>query len=326
MSGPGALNHRIVAVTGASGFVGSHIAFALKEAGYEVIGVVRNPSKAAFLSDRGIALRVADVSDRAALTEAFRGVDAVVANAAIGSGQGTLEDMVRTNRDGVSHTLEATAAAGVRRVVQISSVSIYRTRLFGAIDESTPTKDTSRRRFDWSDLTTDWRYSHSKTLAEAFAWELAARLGLSLTSLRPSPVYGSRDSKATARLAAKLAGALRFVPTVGVPWVHAGDVALATVGALANPASIGQAYNLAGPPISQARFMRTLRDALVKADGKRLARLVPIPLPVRVRFDTRAAERDLGFSPRPLEEGIAEAVREMVPPSPRGSRERTRRG
>jgi nucleoside-diphosphate-sugar epimerase len=313
---PSELSHRVVAVTGASGFVGSHIAFALKDAGHEVVGVVRNPKKAAFLADRGIALRIADVSDPQALAAAFGGADAVVANAAIGSGQGSLEDMVRTNRDGVSHTLEAAAAAGVKRVVQISSVSIYRTRLFGAIDESTPMKDTTRRRFDWSDITTDWRYAHSKTLAEAWAWELAARLGLSLTSLRPSPVYGSRDPKATARLAAKLESGLRFVPTVGVPWVHAGDVALATVGALANPATIGQAYNLAGPPISQARFMRALRDAIAEAEGRRLARVVPIPLPLSVRFHTRAAERDLGFRPRPLEAGIAEAVAERVPPVP----------
>lgn len=306
---------KTVAVTGASGFVGSHIAFALRDAGFDVVGVVRNPTKAAFLEAAGISLRIADVADPAALGAAFEGADAVIANAAIGSGQGTLEDMVRTNRDGVSHTLEAASAAGVRRVVQISSVSIYRTRLIGAIDESTPTKDTSRRRFDWSNLTTDWRYAHSKTLAEAWAWELAARLGLSLTSLRPSPVYGSRDPKATADLAAKLDAFVRMVPTVGVPWVHAGDVALATVGALTNPAAIGQAYNLAGPPVSQARFMRTLRDALAAHTGRRLARIVPVPLPLRVRFDTRAAERDLGFSPRPLEEGIAEAVRGMVPPS-----------
>jgi nucleoside-diphosphate-sugar epimerase len=302
------ISPQTVAVTGASGFVGSHIAIALQQAGFQVIGVVRNPARAAWLETLGIQLRAADVADVAALAEAFAGVDAVISNAAIGSNQGTLEDMVKTNRDGVRNTLDAAAQAGARRIVHISSVSIYRTSIRKAIAESHPQKDTSRRRFDWSNLTTDWRYAHSKTLAEAHAWEVAVGHGQAMTSLRPSPVYGARDPKATTRLALQLGGPVRFVPTVGVPWVHAGDVAAATVGALNNPASIGQAYNLAGTPISQFRFMAALRAALEPVVGRRLARLVPVPLPLQVAFDTAAAARDLGFVPRDLEAGLREAV------------------
>jgi len=302
---------QIIAVTGASGFIGSHIALALRAAGFEVVGVVRTPAKAKWLEAHGVSIRQADLADPAALQAAFDGVNAVVANAALGSNQGTLEEMVKTNRDGVSNTLQAAAGADVKRIVQISSVSVYKTRLYTAIDESTRLKDTSRKGFDWSNITTDWRYAHSKTLAEAHGWELAASLGLAMTSLRPSPVYGSRDPKATLKLSKSLAGRVRFVPTIGVPWVHAGDIAIATVGALNNSASIGQAYNIAGPPISQATFMGTLRDALEARHGRKFAYIVPIPLPVWVRFDTGAAERDLGFSARPLAEGLAEAVQDL---------------
>lgn len=297
-----------IAVTGASGFVGSHIALQLRAAGFDVIGVVRNPAKAAWLEQHGIALRSADVADPAALARAFEGVHVVVANAAIGSKQGTLDDMVKTNRDGVRHSLDAAAAAGVRRIIQISSVSIYRTSIRKAIGESHPQIDTHNRRFDWSNLTTDWRYAHSKTLAEAHAWELAVQHGQTLTTLRPAPVYGARDPKATARLARSLGAPVRFVPTVGIPWVHARDVGLATVAAIRNAAAGGQAYNLAGPPVNQFTFMSALRDALEPIVGRRLARLVPLPLPLKVTFDTTAATRDLGFAPIDLAEGLRESV------------------
>ena len=52
--------------------------------------------------------------------------------------------------------------------------------------------------------------------------------------LRPGPIYGARDRKWTARLLRTVARPVAFVPTVGVPAVHAGDVALAAATALAN--------------------------------------------------------------------------------------------
>lgn len=299
---------RKVVVTGATGFLGSHIAKALVDAGHEVIAAVRNPAKGAFLEAWGVRLATADLTDPASLVAAFRGADAVVSNAALGSNQGDMAAFERVNCQGVRDLFDAAHAAGVGRVVHISSVAVYRTRLFAAMDETTRPYDPVTRRFNWSDATTDWRYARTKTLSEGIAWERAKAHGLQLTTLRPGPIYGSRDDKATAKLASQLRAArVRFVPTVGVPWVHAGDVAAATRMALTRAESIDKAYNIAGPPVSQARFMRAMRRALSARGETRLARLIPLPVPVWVRYDARAAERDLGFSSRAIEDGLAEA-------------------
>lgn len=296
-----------VAVTGATGFVGSHIALTLAERGARVVAVVRSPERGAWLAERGVSLVYGDLTERASLEAAFAGADAVVSNAALGSRQGEMADFERVNCEGIADLFDATAAAGVKRVVHISTVAVYRTRLYRAMDESTRGYDTDKRRFNWNDATTDWRYSRTKTLAERIAWERSERHGLALTCLRPGPVYGSRDHKATADLVASLRRKVRFAPTVGVPWVHAGDVALACANALDNGASIGRSYNLAGPPVSLWRFLRQMKREL--GGG---AALIPVPVPVWVRFDTSAAARDLGFTSRPLDEGLAEALADVA--------------
>lgn len=300
------LTGQSIVVTGATGFLGSHIALALVAAGAEVIGAVRSPNKGAWLAARGVRLIAADLTDKASLVTAFKGAHAIVSNAAMGGHDDDLAAYERVNCQGVRDLFDAAHEAGVARVVHISSTAVYRTRLFARMAEDTTGYDTEKRRFNWSDATTNWRYTRTKTLSERIAWERAAAHGLALTTLRPGPIYGSRDVKATAHLAASLRKhRLKTVPTVGVPWVHAGDVASAVVAALANPASHGKAYNIAGPPVSQHRFMRAMRAALI-ARGERAALVVPVPLPVWVRYDTTLAERELGFASRPIEDGLRE--------------------
>ena len=305
-AGAADLAGRTVAVTGATGFLGSHIALGLAARGARVVGVVRAPDKGRWLEAHGVTLVAGDLTDRPSLERAFAGVDAVVSNAALGSGQGDLAEFLRINCGGIANVFDAVAAAGVRRVVHISTVAVYRTRLFRAMGEDATPYDTARRRFNWSDLTTDWRYARTKTLAERIAWQRAEAAGLELTCLRPGPVYGSRDPKATADLVRSLGRRVCVAPTVGVPWVHAGDVAAAVGGALVNTAAIGRAYNLAGPPVSLWRVLRAMKRALGRGGW-----LVPVPVPVWVRFDTRAAARDLAFVARPLAAGVAEAMSDL---------------
>lgn len=293
---------RLVAVTGATGFVGAHLARGLLAAGARVRGVVRSPERGAALAAVGVELVRGDLLDPASLVEAFRGCEVVVGNAAATSGAGSLEAMTRVNLDGARHTLDAAQAAGVRRVVWISTVAVYQTRLFTPMREDARRYDASRRRFNWSDLTTDWRYARTKTQAEDLVWARCEALGLAVTVLRPGPVYGSGDPKLTGRYLGALDRALVFAPTVGVPHVHAGDVALAVVGALRNERSVGRAYNLAGPPTSPWQAVRALRRLAGRGRW-----LLPLPVPLSVCYDTTAAAQDLGFAPRSLEDGLREA-------------------
>jgi len=292
-----------VALTGATGFLGAHIAQALLGRGVTVRGVARTPSKGAWLVDRGAEMARADLAEPEAMADAFAGCDAVVANAAMGSFQGDLDAYLATNVQGAENTLAAAAAAGVCRLILISTVAVYRTRLRAMMDESAAPYGHRRRWWNWSDVTTDWRYALSKSRAEAAAWEAAGRLGLEMTSLRPGPIYGSRDPKLTARYLRSHARAVCLAPTVGVPQVHAGDVAGAVVGALETPASAGRAYNLAGPPTSPLQVHR----ALTRITGRGPV-IVPLPLPIWVGYDCARAARELGFRARALEAGLREAV------------------
>ena len=87
--------------------------------------------------------------------------------------------------------------------------------------------------------------------------------------------------------------------------MHAGDGATAVLRAVERPAAAGRAYNLAAPPARMSALLATL----ARLRGDRPV-LLPVPLPLRVRYDTRAAEAALGFAARPYAEGLAEVVDE----------------
>src|SRR5690606_670981 len=68
----------MIAVTGATGQLGGHVVDSLLERGVPaagIVAVVRSPEKAKDLASRGVVVRVADYTDRAALTEALQGVE-----------------------------------------------------------------------------------------------------------------------------------------------------------------------------------------------------------------------------------------------------------
>ena len=293
-----------VAVTGASGFVGRALVRQLAAAGHEPIAVCRTPAKAA---DLGVELRGADLRDAEQLRVAFEGCDAVVANAALvpGHKRPSEAEFVADNVTGAQNHLEATVANGIRRVVWISTIAVYRTRLFVPQDEDSPQIDPENPRWDWNNLTTHPMYARSKAMAERQVWAFASANGLELTVLRPGPVYGPGDDKLTGRYARTLIRPVVTGATVEAPHVHVDDVALAAVLSLGTPASTGRVYNLGGSAISPYRFLRTWRDALGWSKP-----VLPVLLPLRVRLDDRRAQHELGWRPRTIEQampGLCEA-------------------
>jgi len=302
MAAVGALSGRTIGVTGATGFLGSHIALELLARGAEVVGVVRSPEKGAWLAERGLQLRRGDLGDVASLSEAFAGCDALVSNAALATRQrARMEEFERANVTGVAHVMEACEAAKTRRVVHVSTVGVYRARLGRPMNEDTPMR--LRFRLDPSLLTTQWRYGVSKAKGELLAWKMAEANGTALTTVRPGPIYGSRDTKFTASMIARAQSRIAVVPRVKVPMVHAGDVAVAIAGALENPKSEGKAYNLGGQSHWLPDVVREVRDVIGSSCW-----VVGIPIGLGVVFDDRAAEKDLGLCHRSMEAGWREAV------------------
>jgi dihydroflavonol-4-reductase len=275
-----------IAVTGASGFLGSHISRVLMEAGHEVVAVVRTPSKAEFL---GCAIERADLADEDALTSAFAGCEAVVSNAALAvrDRKPSREEFHAANVEGTLRVLRACNRAEVDRVVGISTLGVQ--------------PDWAWRRL--AAITTNRLYLATKGEGERLGTELALETGLKLTWLRPGPIYGSRDHKATRSYAEWARKELVFAPTVALPQVHASDVGGAVAGALQLDEG-RMAYGLAGPSVSFAHLLRVAKSVL-GASG----RVVSIPVPVTIGYDDSAAREDLGFRPRSIEEGLAEAYK-----------------
>jgi nucleoside-diphosphate-sugar epimerase len=170
-----------VLVTGANGFIGSHVAERLARDGHDVLALVRPASSTALLE--GVAARVVrgDVTDRASLDAAAKGVDAVVHVAGFASDWGPWSRFLSVNVEGTKNVAQAAAAAGAKRLVHVSSAVLHGFRGYRGADESAP---IPKSRFP---------YNESKRLAEEWLREFAASSPLEVVSVRPGNVFGPKD-------------------------------------------------------------------------------------------------------------------------------------
>lgn len=294
------LSRATVAVTGATGFIGRYLVRALADRGARVVAVVRNPHKVPTLAERA-EIRVADLTDRAALASALRGCDAVMANAGVvGLGGVPRDALIRANVEGTANVLRAMVAAGVGRVVMTSSAAAYRPRPDHLYDEEHPLYAATDRtsRFGW--------YAVSKGAAEREAWRLAGELGLALSTVRPHAIHGAFDPHGPTLWLRRLMTAPvgLWVRNMEFPSVYAGDVADAMVRMLERPVAHGRAYNVAG----EGHGFWELYEAWREAGGPVPRLVVPVPVPLRRRFALTRVTTDLDWRNRPLVEGFRELL------------------
>lgn len=316
-----------VVVTGGAGFIGRAVVKKLADRGDEVIALIRDPVKAGFLAGKNVTLIASDLHSVPAMAAQLKGADAVIHGAGsyrVGIKKSEQPQMWDANVGTTERVLDAAIAADVPRIVYVSTVNVLgNTR--GAV------KDETYRR----NLADGWLsyYDETKFRAHEAAEERIAR-GAPIVIVQPSQVYGPHDHTLTsAQLSQAHAGQLRFVAMAssGVAWVHVDDLAEGIVAAL-DRGRTGEAYLLAGdcrrlgesvavaarigghrpPRIS----LPTVLLRLVAPVNDRLGGLPGFPanLGETVRagdgvtywanHDRAAAE--LGFSPRSLEQGVAD--------------------
>jgi NADH dehydrogenase len=109
-------------VTGGTGFIGPHIAHALRARELDVRALVRKPARATRLAAWGVELATGDVTDPASLSAAFAGVDTVVHLVAIIKGKPA--DFERVMSQGTRNVVAAAQEAGVRRLVLASALGL----------------------------------------------------------------------------------------------------------------------------------------------------------------------------------------------------------
>src|SRR5881392_3448905 len=179
-----------VFVTDGSGFIGGKLIEALRVDGDEVRGFARSDAAAEAVAARGAEPVRGDLRDRAALQAAAAGCELAFHCAAKVEDSGPWPEFERVNVGGTANVSAACAAAGVRRLVHVSTeaVLIAGEPLVG-VDEGGPRRPDSKA-----------LYSRSKALAEEAA--LAAGGGPERVVVRPRFVWGAGDRTLLPQIAA----------------------------------------------------------------------------------------------------------------------------
>ncbi len=310
-------------VTGASGFLGSHIVDACLRRGDEVRALVRAGSDREYLNSLPEVTQVTgDLTDPAALAAAVRGVEVVYHAAARVADHGRRSQFVEANVVGTRHLLMAAREAGVGRFVFVSSPSVVADGLDQLdIDESYPYPARFLN-----------LYSETKAAAEQLVLG-ANGPGFSTCAIRPRGVWGPRDWRGAIPkiLARLLAGRLPDMSggrTVLASLCHCDNAAEACLLAARSDRVGGRAYFITdGERTDVWAFIRLLAGTFHAPPPRRrihpallsaltglcellwrlpfLASRYPPPLSRysvslltrSATYDTRAAARDLGYRP-----------------------------
>jgi ornithine--oxo-acid transaminase len=184
----------VVLVTGASGFIGGHVAERLVREGYQVRGLVRASSDVSLLEGLGVELATGDLTDPASIDAAMEGCRFVVHCGAMVSDWGTADEISRVNVQGTRHVVEAAARAGIDRFVHVSTTDVYGHPGRAKVDESHAPVAFK-----------NW-YSQTKLLAEQEVRRVERERGLRVVILRPATVYGPRSVDVIGEMAKAIRG------------------------------------------------------------------------------------------------------------------------
>ena len=263
-------------VTGANGFVGSHLIETLIARGPSPRAVVRESSDTRWIPAT-VERATASLDDVAALGRAMRGASVVFHLAAVTSAS-RLTEYERTNVDGTRRVLEAVKShAPEARVVLCSSLAAVGParggRALAEDDEPVPVSP----------------YGQSKLAAERVAESFAAENGLEVVIVRPSAVYGPRDRDILAAFRLASNGiALRVAsPQQRLSMVHATDLARALVLAAERaPVRPGttRRYHVSD---GATQTWRAVTAAIAAAVGRRV---LTVPMPAAAAFGAAAID------------------------------------
>ncbi len=311
-------------VTGATGFIGSHVARALAERGDELRLLARRKSRVDPLEDVDFERAIGDVTDRRAVRRAMKGVERLFHVAGSTSLRSQDREAVwDTNVRGTRIVMESALEAGVERIVLTSSVAAI-----GVGRKPKPVDETAT--FDIGHL--GITYVNSKHEAEVEALRLAAR-GLPVTVVNPSFVLGPDATRGSSMDLVKrfIQGRIPAYVDGGLNIVDVRDVARGHLLA-EEKGEVGERYILAGRNFTLDRLFADLArisgvdpprlrlpgGALVSMleVGDRLPFPVALPTsPDEVRsamlwwcYKNTRARSVLGFKPRPHEETLQDAV------------------
>jgi predicted dehydrogenase/nucleoside-diphosphate-sugar epimerase len=327
-----------ILVTGGTGFLGGRLLERLSEDGISVRALVRLGNRTREL--RGVEWLEGDLRDPDALRRAVEGMRTVYHCAALVAAPGSSDEFARVNVDASRLLVEAAAAAGVERLVHMSSVGVYRapSGRFGVVDESSPVDDRIELRGFYSKSKLDAERvldvcvsSHPRptivVLRAGLIYGPGAAIPVARVRLTPSPtrpiVVGSRRLPMPLVYVDNVVDAMILASRANVPSgrrLNLIDDPSATQGVVADlldKVSRGRLRPIFVPHLAVWPAMAALDVlSLVRGRGAGSARYRLRRSLASFRVSSDAARTELGWSPRvSIEEGLSRTWSRVVPES-----------
>lgn len=313
-------------ITGATGFIGREVVRQLIEAGHEVITIARTPAKAQDMMEAGVEVRPGDITQKESMREPMTGVDGVFHIAAwYKVGARDKRPAEKINVDGTRHVLELMRELKIPKGVYTSTLAIFSDTHGRLVDETYRFHGKHLSEYD----RTKWKAHYEVALPMMEA-------SLPLVIVLPGLVYGPGDTSSVREtFLMYLQRRLPMIPQkTAFCWAHITDAARGHILAMER-GKPGESYIIAGPPHTlieafrlaekitgipapkrhpSPRMMRAFAGLM---DG--LGRVIRLPETytgesLRVTAgatylgNNAKAKRDLGYNPRPLEEGLRETL------------------
>ena len=313
-------------VTGATGFVGSHVSRQLLEAGHEVIVVVRNPAKAKSLADLGAIVRQGDVTEKESMRLPMQGVDGVFHIAGwYKVGVKDKSDGEKINIQGTRNVLELMKELGIAKGVYTSTLAVNSDTHGKLVDET--------YHYTGSHLS---EYDRTKWVAHYEVADPMIAAGLPLVIVMPGVIYGPEDtSSIRTTFIQYLQRKLPVLPArTAFSWAHVDDIARGHILAM-EQGTVGGTYIIAGPthtfvdamqiaqnitgvPAPRIQVPPSVMKAMAATMGV-VEKVVSVPADYSAEYlrisagvtyigNNAKAKRELDYQPRPLEEGLKETL------------------
>ncbi len=316
-------------ITGATGFIGTHVVRRLAQTQHKMFCLARKTSDVTHLKELGVNIITGDVTDKESLLKGMIGCDWVINLANLYSfWEPDRKIYNKVNIEGTRNVMESALEKGISKVVHISTAGI-----FGKPADCPFTEDSPVGPVQFSE------YFRTKYEGDLIAWELYEKMKLPLVMVYPGAVLGPGDPKATGKYIKDLMDrklpATVFNDSI-MTFVHVSDVAETIVRATEKENNLGEKY-LAGkyqltfgeinqmvseisgvplPKISLPSFMVMVNAKLLTF----LANLIKKPpiwgmsvdqmkvMKESFRFDGTKAEKELGITYTPIRIALEEAI------------------
>jgi nucleoside-diphosphate-sugar epimerase len=269
-----------ILITGGNGLLGRHLVPALQARGATVRVLALPGEDTTWLEQRHVAIYRGDVRWPDTLVAPLRGVDTVLHLAGLMGVWRPLHEYQAVNVAGTENVCRAALAGGVRRLVHVSSWTVYGMALGQPAREDFPLRPFPEP------------YALTKAAGDRVVQQLITQEHLPAVIIRPGTFFGPGDRLHFGRMAERVRAGKGLIVGSGrnaLPFVYVTDVVQGLVLAADHAQAIGQAYNITNDqPLTQAEFLGAIAQEL----GVRAPRLhVPYPALYGAAFAAEQAAR-----------------------------------